>query len=201
MKKITKIFAIICVTLLAAQVLLVITSWVITAAQPNIEMRSLLMPEGIRWFIGNYAGCLASVIIVWIILLGAAVGIIRYSGFWQSIRDIMHLNVRERLAMRLVVVELIFFVAAIVLMTCSPHALLLSITGHISPSSFSTGLIPMIAFIACVTAASFGLASGRLHTITDVFVAMTRGIAGSAPLLLLYVFAAQLYYSIRYVFG
>ena len=39
--------------LILAQIVLVLASWLITAAMPDVFPRSLLSPEGIRWFFGN----------------------------------------------------------------------------------------------------------------------------------------------------
>ena len=38
--------------LIVAQALLVVGSWILTAAKPNIHMRSILGSDGLRW---NYA--------------------------------------------------------------------------------------------------------------------------------------------------
>ena len=38
------------------QVVLILTSWLLTAAMPENFPRSLLSDEGIRWFFGRFVG-------------------------------------------------------------------------------------------------------------------------------------------------
>ena len=41
--------------LLTAQLALILLSWVLTAAFPELPIRSLLSSEGIRWFFGCFS--------------------------------------------------------------------------------------------------------------------------------------------------
>lgn len=183
------------VTLCVAQVVLVLASWLITAAMPENFTHSLLSSEGIRWFFGRFADNLASHYLVWLLLASMAYGSIKNSGILRFSME----EYRQRVAIRLVLVELVLFVGVILALTVVPHAILLNSMGGLFPSSFSKSIVPYVCFAVIVMSLSFGVMSERLNGIVDVFDAMTEGIKVASPLFLLYVLAIQLYSSIAYL--
>ena len=68
MKKM-KVFSYLVLGLGVAQILLMLTSWLLTAAMPEDYNRSLLSSEGIRWFFGQFQDHLASPVLVWLVLV------------------------------------------------------------------------------------------------------------------------------------
>ena len=61
--------------------------------------------------------------------------------------------------------------------------------------------MPVIAFGVCLVSVTFGLVSGRLRSLADILDALSNGIARGASLIVIYLFAIQLFESIRFVFG
>ena len=120
--------------------------------------------------------------------------------FFGSFESMIGLTFRDRLAIRVALVFLIIYLVILALLTLTPHAILLSATGHLFPSAFSRSLIPAIAFGLCLVSVTFGLVSGRLHSLTDIFDALSSGVAHGAPIIIVYLFAIQLYASLRFVF-
>ena len=59
----------IAMTLFGAQLLLMLGSWLYSAAQPMSGVRSLLSGEGLRWMFGHFADFLAKPQLVWLLLL------------------------------------------------------------------------------------------------------------------------------------
>ena len=57
-----------------AQLLLILISWVWSAALPLSGVRSMLSNEGIRWFLGHFAELMASPVLIWILLGAMAYG-------------------------------------------------------------------------------------------------------------------------------
>ena len=51
---------------------------------------------------------------------------------------------RETVGLRIALVEFIVYVIVMILLTAIPHAILLSVTGQLFPSSFSSSFIPLI---------------------------------------------------------
>ena len=84
-EKINRIFSIMTLSVLLLQIMLFVLSWIITATNPDLYVRSLLGGEGIRWFIGNYVKCQTNFILVWILMLSISVGAVERSGLFTAI--------------------------------------------------------------------------------------------------------------------
>jgi len=201
--------------LLLAEVLLVILSWLLSATRME-GVRSLLSSEGIRWFFGSWQSLFASPLLVWLLLCLIAWGCLRKSGLNRfftlhsslftphSSLFTLHSSLftfRDRLALRVSLVFLVIYLVILALLTLTPHAILLSATGHLFPSAFSRSLVPVIAFGVCLVSVTFGLVSGRLRSLGDILDALSTGIARGASLIVVYLFAIQLFESFRFVFG
>ncbi len=188
-----------------AQLALILTSWLVAAAMPNWGVRSLLSSGGIRWFFSNFADKVATSWLTWLIVLSIAFGSIEYSGLRQVVASIIcghrqELTSQQRYALRMSMVLLAVEIVIMVLLTALPHAVLLSVTGELFPSSFSASLVPVLAFIGTTVAVFYGLLSATLHSIYDIGQCMCSGSRWLMPLLLLYVFFAVFYGSFVYVF-
>jgi p-aminobenzoyl-glutamate transporter AbgT len=195
-----KIYSIIALFLGISMIALVLISWLITAAIPEIAMRSLLSSEGIRWFFGHFVDNLATPVLVWMVLIGISYGALIHSGLFQALRTRRSLDYPKRFALHLVLFEMILITAIILLLTVIPHAILLSVTGNLIPSSFSNSIIPIICFSICVFSVSYGLMSGTLQSLQSIFRCLSVGITYTTSIWLLYILGAELYFSILFVF-
>ena len=182
--------------LILAQIVLVLASWLITAAMPEVFPRALLSPEGIRWFFGTFTANLQSPWLVWLLLISIAWGTLRASG----LLNYDHKVYRQRNALRLVCLEFVLFIGVMLLLTLIPHAILLNVMGGYASSSFSRSILPYICFMVIVMAQSFGVVSQRLNSIEAMGEAMADGVRLSAPLFIIYIFVIQLYSSVDYLF-
>ncbi len=189
------IWARLAVTLVGLQVLLLMVSWLLSAAFPESGIRSLLSSEGIRWFLGRFAQVLATPVLVWIVLCAMGWGCLSKSGLLRSPS-----GYRERRALMMSIVLLLLIIIVMVLLVALPHAVLLSAVGGLWPSPFSASLVPVIAFSVLLVSAFYGLVSGHYEHLTDVYGAVLQGLRQSAPLLLFYVLFTQIYESVRFVF-
>ncbi len=190
-----RLIALACVAFGVAELLLVILSWLLSATRLD-GVRSLISSEGIRWFVGEFTYTLASPLLVWLLLVLVALGCLQRSGLMSRGR-----GYRDRVALRVSLSFIIIFVVIICLLTLMPHAILLSVTGSLFPSAFSRALVPIICFGVGVLSISFGMVSGRLHTLTDILDALTFGLQQGAPLIILYIMFFQFYASLLFVFG
>lgn len=191
-----KICAYAMLLLALAQIVLVLLSWLITAAMPEAFPRSMLSPEGIRWFFGSFTENMESPWLVGLLLICIAWGTLQTSGLLHFDRTIY----RHRNALRLVLIELVLFVAVILLLTVVPHAILLNVMGGIEASSFSRSILPYICFAIIVMSLSFGAVSNRLQGIEAMGESLSEGIRMAAPYFVIYILANQLYSSIEYLF-
>jgi aminobenzoyl-glutamate transport protein len=192
--KLKRLLPYLALALVLAQLLLMLVSWIYSAAIPASGVRSLLSSEGVRWFFSTFSSVLATPVLVWLLLLAAAFGCLSRSGlltFWRSDSS------RRPLLASLSV--LLLYVVIVLLMTVVPHAVLLSASGRLWPSPFSASLVPLVAFGLLLVAIVYGVLSGRFRSLSDVWESTVYGLRQSAPLLLFYILAAQLLSSLLFV--
>ena len=197
-----KRLGVVVLVLVMSELFLVILSWLLSATRMD-GVRSLLSSEGVRWFFGSFTDMVASPLLVWLLLGLCAWGSLQRSGlflFFNSQSQVSY-RYREKVAMRVSLVFLVIYLGIIALLTLAPHAILLSATGSLFPSAFSRSLVPIVSFGLCLVSLVFGLMSGRLRGLADILEAFSTGIAQGAPLIIVYLFAVQLYESLRFVFN
>jgi aminobenzoyl-glutamate transport protein len=164
---------------------------------PDLSIHSLLSSEGIRWFMGQFTYNIASPVLALITVISIAYGCLISSGLLEIKR---HMDIRQRLAIRLISLEVILFIAIIALLTMVPHAVLLNIDGHILSSNFLLCIISYISFVILIISSTYSISVGRISSIPNLFTIMCEGIKKAAPIYVIYILAAQLYYSILFVF-
>lgn len=193
-KYMKRILPYISLALALAQLLLILTSWVWSAAMPLSGVRSMLSSEGVRWFLGHFAELMASLVLVWILLGAMAYGaVVRCRGNLQGN------NYRSSRARYISLGFLAVYVAIVLLLTVSPHAVLLSASGLLWPSPFSASLVPITAFGILLTAILYGVVAGTFQTLSDVYESLVFGLRQCAPLLPVYILFMQLFESFRFV--
>ena len=186
---------IITVVLVVAWCVTVLLSWLLSAMMvPGV--RSLLTGEGIRWFFAHFADGLCSPLLVWLLLASIAAGCVSACGLLMRENDCQHGK-----ALRVALLLLLPYLAVISLLTLLPHAVLLSATGTLAESPFSRALVPVLCFGVMLFSVAYGLASHRMSSFSDITEAMVGGLRMAAPLLFVYVLAAQLLHTLSYVFS
>lgn len=193
------------VGLALAQVVLIFLSWLLSAAMPQSSILSLLSARGIRWFFGYFVVEETSALLLWIILGAIAWGGIRGSNLLVTVIQCTKSGfsaLPRRVKLALVTAGLfgIIQIVFLLLLTVPPQAVLLSVTGTLSDSSFSASIIPCICFLLTTVSIVFGLISGTLQGIDGVCRALCSQHALLMPLLLLYVMGSMLVSSVYFVF-
>ena len=187
-----------CIVLGVLQVLLVLASWLVSAVMPDTSMRSLLSPEGIRWFFGHFTDNMAQPLLVWIVLLYVAFNAYRRAGLQHAMSLLLkgeRLMLRQRSALWLVLIVVGAIVAVIMMLIVLPNPLLASVTGSLFPSSFSSALIPILAFILFISSVTYAMATGQFRKFRKPYQSRF------ALWLLLYILFMQFYQSLRFVLG
>ena len=198
MKRTCAIFAYILIVL---QTILIFGSWIVSAAIPDSQIRPLIGAGGLRWFFSSFTEDMASPILVYIILITLTVNVFINSGMCELFSLKRKMNMQKKLALNVVLVELCTFIVLIVLLTAMPHAVLLSVTGELFPSSFSKGLIPMLCFIVTILSISYGLVSGCIKGVYDIWDSMTTGVNFLPAVCFVYILLLQFVSSLSYVIG
>ena len=179
------------IILVVAQLMIILLSWLLSAALPDLSVHSLLSSEGIRWFFGQFSSNIATPLTAWLIVAVIAYGCLSSCG----ILELKHpLDFRQRVAIRFVV-----FVAIILLLTLMPHAVLLSIDGDICSGSLANSIIPYLSLVVCMTSITYAYLSGRCNTKAELFDMLCQGNRQLSPLFIIYVLLTQLVYSVLYV--
>jgi len=177
-----------------AQLLLILTSWVWSAAMPLSGVRSMLSSEGIRWFLGHFAELMASPFLIWLLLGAMAYGAV------VRCRSLQGNSYRSSRARLISAVFLVIYVGVVLLLTVSPHAVLLSASGLLWPSPFSASLVPITVFGILLAAILYGVVAGTFQTLFEIYDSLVYGLRQCAPLLPVYVLFMQLFESFRFVF-
>lgn len=201
--------------LLVAQLALILLSWLVTAAFPELPMRSVLSSEGIRWFFGSFVSNQLSPLLIYFIMAVMAVGACVRSRLYDALRETLSntrsslttssnhqhkVHYREKVGLRIALVEFIVYVIIMILLTAVPHAILLSVTGQLFPSSFSSSLIPSLSLIIIIMSLTYGVASGTIDSVAKMHKVLVGGLEVGSRLVPTYVVGIQLYMSIKYVF-
>lgn len=190
-----KVLAYLALSLGIAEVVVILVSWLLTAAMPESFTHSLTSPEGIRWFMGHFADHLTSVWLVWLVLISITIGVVKQS----RVLHFDHTQYRQRTALRLMLIELCISAGIMLALTLLPHAILLNAVGTLFPGPFTHSLIPYICFSVMVMSMSYGIMSESIKGISQVYDAMNQGIRLLSPCFLFYILVMQLYTSILYV--
>lgn len=201
--------------LLVSQLALILLSWLVTAAFPELPMRSVLSSEGIRWFFGSFVSYQLSPLLIYFIMAVMAVGACVRSRLYDALRETLSntrsslttssnhqhkVHYREKVGLRIALVEFIVYVIIMVLLTAIPHAILLSVTGQLFPSSFSSSFIPSLSLIIIIMSLTYGVASGTIDSVAKMHKVLVGGLEVGSRLVPTYVVGIQLYMSIKYVF-
>ncbi len=189
--------------MLACLLALVLVSWFLSAAAPELPVRSLLSSEGIRWFMGQFAYNISHPAMGWLLLTAMAAGAVNHSGLYIALTKITHprrLGFRERFALRLVAFEMIVAVAVMLLLTLLPHAILLNVEGGLGHSSFSASVYPysMLAIIVC--SVTYAMMSGRHRSLTEMYTTIWIGLRECAFLFPILLMILLLWKSIAFIF-
>ena len=65
--KVSSVAAYTSLVILLLQLVLIVVSWVLTAVNPDIQIRSILGSEGLRWLFGTFVSNIASSFLVWML--------------------------------------------------------------------------------------------------------------------------------------
>lgn len=202
MKRFCAIFSIV---LMGLQLLLILASWIVSAVFPSSPIHALIGSGGLRWFIGSFANNLASPLFVYVILCSITYSSLVKSDLISCVASAMakrqSFSMQQKFAFRIMLIEFVLFVAGVIFISAMPHAILLSVTGALFPSSFSSGLVPMICFELFVLSMIYGIVGGEVNTLEKFWNCIVSGANFLPAVCFLYILIVQLFYSTCYVLG
>ena len=140
----------IAVALFGAQLILMLVSWLWSAAIPDSGVRSMLSSEGLRWFMGRFSEMVSTPLLSCLLLVAIAIGCFLRCGVTRVFLA-PRISYRAHRALWMGGAVLVACVVVMLLLTAVPHAVLLSATGELFPSPFSASLVPVLAFSVCAS--------------------------------------------------
>ena len=149
------------------------------------------------------AGHIATPLLAWLLLLSIAYSCYEGSGLSLALCRALKgekLEFKQRLGIRVALIVLVVIIANTLLLLLTPHAVLLSPSGDIFPSPFSKSIVPIVAGAVSLVSFAYGLAGGTINNIDTAFKTLYCKLPSLLPVLILYIFAAQLYACICFVF-
>ncbi len=186
--------------LLICQIVLILCSWIVGAAKPEWNVHSLLSTSGIRWMFGSFTENTQTPFLLWIILSGMVWSVFNTSGLSQAIQHPHKIDYRCRTALGIAFGQVVIIIAILSFLALPSHAILSGVTGHIYPSRFLSNAIPTIILISIIISTTYGLASGTLKSIHEIFSSLSKGISATAPFVIIYIFLIQLIKTVEFVF-
>lgn len=186
-------------------IVIILGSWLWSAAMPSSSIRTLLSESGIRWFFGTFVMNLTSTpLLIWIVLVDIAIGVCVRSGLWSSAilitKSSSKLNTLQKRGLRSAIELIIFEICILSLLIFPRHAILLSVTGDLYPSSASASLVPIVAFMILSSSISYGLLSGTIHGYRDAVAYTLKGGKNLKVILCFYVLLIELAAIVKYIF-
>ena len=171
--------------------------------------------RAVRWFFGSFVSNQLSPLLIYFIMAVMAAGACIRSRLYTALRAMLsnvrssltnssnnryRFHYREKAGLRVALVEFIAYVIIMILLTAVPHAILLSVTGQLFPSSFSSSFIPSLSLIIIIMSLTYGVASGTIDSVAKMHKILVGGLEVGSRLVPTYLIGIQLYMSIRYVF-
>lgn len=167
---------------------------------PELAIRSMFIGESVRWFWSSLADNMSSTLLVWLLLSGAMTELFVGGGLLRAITSYRQTTDYERMALMVVAWELVAMAIVLFLLAFVPHAVLLSALGTITPDSYIDSFVIMAITGVCIMSLTYGMVTGRYPTFVDAFGAAASGVATTAPLVIVYLLAAELYSSVVWIF-
>lgn len=201
----SKTIAWICLFVVSLEVAAITTAWIVSSIDPMGAFKNPFLGDFVRWMFRNMMSLMASEWLVALLLVSMSVECVRGSGLFLSVRKLFtqgkmqahDIHYREMMGLRLAaVVSMLFFVVLVVL-TMLPEALLLSATGELFPSPFSSAVVPALCLWLISVSVLFGIVKGSYNSLTDVFSCFFDGIRRSAPLIVLLMLSLHCFYVIK----
>ena len=200
--------------LLIAQLALILLSWLLTAAFPELPMRSMLSSEGIRWFFGSFVSnqlhhCLSLYMAV--MAAGACIRSRLYTALRAMLSNVrsspnkfhkqsLQIHYREKAGLRVALVEFIAYVIIMILLTAVPHAISPECDRTAIPQFLLLEFHPLIITDHHHHVTTYGVASGTIDSVAKMHKILVGGLEVGSRLVPTYLIGIQLYMSIRYVF-
>lgn len=186
--------------LIVLQLLVILLSWILNVAVPELGVRSLLSGEGLRLMMASYLDNISSLVLGSIILVSVGIGAMVKSGVLSAVSNRKEQDFRHRFAFQMCIVVMVLAVAVALFVVFLPHSPMMSVTGHYFPGPLLYCLIPYISLVMMLISYTYSLFSGDLVLFQQAADIATYGLKKASWLIVLYLIVTELVASIRFVY-
>lgn len=185
--------------LIALQILVILLSWILNVAVPDLGVHSLLSGEGLRLMLASYLDNISGILLGSIILLSVGCGALVRCGIFGALFNIRELEFRHRFALQMCIVEILLAIALALLVIFLPHSPMMSVTGHYFPGPLLYCIVPYTSIVMMLLAYTYSLLGGDLVSLAEAADISTYGLKKSAWIIVLYLIVMELVSTIAYV--
>lgn len=185
-------------------ILLVISSLFFSSA--GYPVNNILSSEGLRWSFLNTVSNVLHEPLIYLIGFFLSWGAFKRSGLDKALLRLFFgrkgtpLSFRQRRALWFVLLLSLLFVVMLLVLVLLPQGILVSVTGQVFPSPFSTGLVPTCMLALVLVSVTYGVIGNTLRTFHEVVQSVYCGLGEYAGWILVYIVGAQFYACLMYIF-
>lgn len=166
--------------LLLALPVVAVVSWIFSIYF-DMDVKSLLNSDGIRWAVSNGVNNLGDAPIVGVMLTMVCLGVLWESGLVGTASTVVRemkwsesgVSLKQRRALMLSIGVFELIIVVFLIMFLMPGALLLSAFGTFEASALSDGWVGLVALLIIIVSNVFGYSSGKLVKLSDFINAHT----------------------------
>ena len=194
------------ITLIIAQIAVIIVPWIIDAIMPDMRLQSLLSGSGLRWMIGQSANHLFHPMLSWLLMVACALGVFCKSDLYATLRNLIgrkehftNLSYKRKFALYMSLILLLLCVSVVIIILFLPGAILQNVSGKLTTDVLLRVSCPVICFVIVIVSATYGIFCGTFSKGEKIYLSLVWGLRQVLPYLILYMFCAELWASIRFV--
>lgn len=181
-------------------------SWI--GSTMGYPLQNIFSDEGIRWFYAHLNESLTTPLLAFVFPVTMLCGAVARSGLGRLLKDLcrirgerVRITYRQKTALGISATFFTVYFATALLCVLTPHAVLLSATGHIYPSPFAHGILPVTALGVQLTAMIYANLSNHLHGLGEILSVVYWGIQRYAVWIFITLLTAQLIHTVMYIFN
>lgn len=191
-------------------VLLLVTvwlmSWILDIATAftasDIDIKSLVSSEGLRWIMRNAMPVLNNIAWGEILLAITALGLLQGSGIIRVLKHLIkrqQLTKMEKRSLLFALSALLVYSTVLYVVTLSQWNILLGVTGTLENSSFIRGLALVLFIGVLVVALIYGFMYGNYRSVLDAVSSIGNTFSSFVPAIIALIPASAVMASVNYI--
>ena len=181
-------------------------SWILDIATAftasDIDIKSLVSSEGLRWIMRNAMPVLNNIAWGEILLAITALGLLQGSGIIRVLKHLIkrqQLTKMEKRSLLFALSALLVYSTVLYVVTLSQWNILLGVTGTLENSSFIRGLALVLFIGVLVVALIYGFMYGNYRSVLDAVSSIGNTFSSFVPAIIALIPASAVMASVNYI--